>query len=321
MKRLVTQTWSPSAPPRLHAVSATHRRPAMAHGGIEGHNKHRPLGLSTEAGAGLHPQLPPPRERLVAVWAGRPQAGLLREASLARAWGARCGEAVGHAGMVAAPPAAPLSAPRRRRVKTERRAAAALAHAWRLGADRPAPRTAAAQRPVRGGLPVRAAWVRSRPRGRRGGRARRRPPGARLRRGGPAAWGARGAARALPAVLPAAREPRGRARPGGKEPGAAVAPQTAPRAQAAAGGPRFRPAPGGGPLTARAFGAPVAEGARGAKAPHGARALGLVPREGSAGEPPPRGTLPQPGRGPRRALGGAAWRRGGRQAPVGRSQR
>ena len=293
----------------------------MAHGGIEGHNKHRPLGLITEAGAGLHPRLPPPRERLVAVWAERPQAGLLREASPARAWGARCGEAGGHAGMVAAPPAAPLSAPRRRRVKTERRAAAALAHAWRLGADRPAPRTAAAQRPVRGGLPVRAAWVRSRPRGRRGGRARRRPPGARLRRGGPAAWGARGAARALPAVLPAAREPRGRARPGGKEPGAAVAPQTAPRAQAAAGGPRFRPAPGGGPLTARAFGAPVAEGARGAKAPHGARALGLVLREGSAGEPPPRGTLPQPGRGLRRALGGAAWRRGGRQAPVGRSQR
>ena len=125
----------------------------MAHGGIEGHNKHRPLGLITEAGAGLHPRLPPPRERLVAVWAERPQAGLLREASPARAWGARCGEAGGHAGMVAAPPAAPLSAPRRRRVKTERRAAAALAHAWRLGADRPAPRTAAAQRPVRGGSP------------------------------------------------------------------------------------------------------------------------------------------------------------------------
>src|SRR5919202_1250815 len=175
MKRLVTQTWSPSAPPRLHAVSATHRRPAMAHDGIEGHNKHRPLGLSTEAGAGLHPQLPPPRERLVAVWAGRPQAGLLREASLARAWGPGWGEAVGHAGMVAAPPAAPLSAPRRRRVKTERRAAAALAHAWRLGADRLAPRTAAAQRPVRGGLPVRAAWVRSHP---RGGRAFAPRPGA-----------------------------------------------------------------------------------------------------------------------------------------------
>jgi transposase len=57
-----------------------------------------------------------------------------------------------------------MHAHRRRRVKTDRRDAEALAHACRLGAYHPAHRTSERQRHVRAVLTVREALVRSRTR-------------------------------------------------------------------------------------------------------------------------------------------------------------
>ena len=118
----------------------------------------------TATGEILHQRLETHRERFAAVFAGRPTARILLEASTESAWVAQCLEALGHEGIVADPNDAPMYAQRRRRVKTERRNAEALAHACRLGAYHPAPRTSERQRHVRAVLTVREALVRSRTR-------------------------------------------------------------------------------------------------------------------------------------------------------------
>ena len=128
------------------------------------HKNQRHLGLITAAGEVLQQRIHPQRERFGAVCATRPQARILLEASTDSAWGAPCLEALGHEVSVAAPHYAPMDAQRRRRVKTDRREAAAWAHAWRRGASQPAHRPAARQRPGRAGLTVREAVGRSRTR-------------------------------------------------------------------------------------------------------------------------------------------------------------
>ncbi len=75
---------------------------------------------------------------------------------------ARCLEALGHEVIVADPNFAPMYAHRRRKVKTDRRDARALAEACVLGAYRRAHRLSDAQRHVRGRLAVREALVRTR---------------------------------------------------------------------------------------------------------------------------------------------------------------
>ena len=73
----------------------------------------------------LHQRLETHRERFAAVFAGRPTARILLEASTESAWVAQCLEALGHEVIVAAPNSAPRYAQRSRHVKTERRAAEA----------------------------------------------------------------------------------------------------------------------------------------------------------------------------------------------------
>ncbi|MGH7392376.1 MAG: hypothetical protein ACREM3_23410 [Candidatus Rokuibacteriota bacterium] len=75
---------------------------------------------------------------------------------------ARCLETLGHEVIVADPNFAPMSAHRRRKVKTDRRDARALAEAWVLGAYRRAHRLSDEQRHVRGRLTVREALGRTR---------------------------------------------------------------------------------------------------------------------------------------------------------------
>src|SRR2546428_2509848 len=136
----------------------------MEYVGIDVPKKQSQICPCTAAGEVLHQRLDTHRERCTAVFAERPKGRILLEASTERAWVAPCLEALGHEGIVADPNDAPMFAQRRRRVKTDRRDAEALAPACRLGASRPAHRTSAPQRPGRGGLAVRAALVRSRPR-------------------------------------------------------------------------------------------------------------------------------------------------------------
>jgi len=76
-------------------------------------------------------------------------------------WVARCLEELGHE-VVADPNFAAMYATRSRRVKTDRRDAATLADAYRLGAYRPAHRASEQQRHVRAELAARDAMVRTR---------------------------------------------------------------------------------------------------------------------------------------------------------------
>src|SRR2546427_12982324 len=106
----------------------------MDSGGIDVHKKPSQICPFTATGAILPQRLETPRERFAAVCAARPQVRILIEASTASAWVAHCVEALGHAVIVADPHDAPRYAQRSRRVTTDRRAAAALAQACRLGA-------------------------------------------------------------------------------------------------------------------------------------------------------------------------------------------
>ena len=134
----------------------------MDHIGIDLHKKERQICIPSAAG-----ELREPRVRTTPAWLAdvlgeRPRARILLEASTESEWVARCLERLGHEVIVADPNFAPRSAARRRKIKTDRRDARALAAACRLGAYRPAHRLSDAQRHVRGRLTVRDALVRTR---------------------------------------------------------------------------------------------------------------------------------------------------------------
>jgi hypothetical protein len=93
----------------------------MEHVGIDVHKNQSQICLLTEAGEVLHQRIHTQRERFVAVFAERPQARILIEASTESAWVAQCLDALGHEVIVADPNYAPMYAQRSRRVKTDRR--------------------------------------------------------------------------------------------------------------------------------------------------------------------------------------------------------
>jgi len=136
----------------------------MDYVGIDVQKKPSQICPFTAAGEMLHQRIATPRERFAAVCTTRPQVRILIEASTASAGVAQCLAALGHEGIVADPTNAPLDAPRRRRAKTDRRDAEALAQACRLGAYRPAHRTSERQRQVRAVRTVREAVGQSRTR-------------------------------------------------------------------------------------------------------------------------------------------------------------
>src|ERR671913_1860906 len=96
------------------------------------------------------------------VFAGRPPARILVEASTESEWVACHLEALGHEVIVADPNFAPMYATRDKKIKTDKRDARALCEACRLGAYRPAHRTSERQRDVRAHLSVREALIRTR---------------------------------------------------------------------------------------------------------------------------------------------------------------
>ena len=102
------------------------------------------------------------RESFDKLFAERPPARILVEASTESEWAARHFESLGHEVIVADPNFAPMYATRDRRIKTDSRDARALCEACRLGAYRPAHRTSDRQRDVRAHLAVRETLVRTR---------------------------------------------------------------------------------------------------------------------------------------------------------------
>lgn len=149
-------------------------------------------------------------------------------------------------------------------------------------------------------------------------RALLRQHGYRLRRGATASFLSCVAELALSADLQAEMEPLVQAMQSVNAQLAAVEQQTETMAQDDAVVQRLSAAPGVGPLTALSFVATLDEVERFDHAHHVESSLGLVPREGSSGEPQQRGTSTKPGSGRLRALlVGATWRLLRRQKVVG----
>ena len=96
------------------------------------------------------------------VFAGRPVARILVEASTESEWVACHLEGLGHEVIVADPNFAPMYATRDKKIKADKRDARALCEACRLGAYRPAHRTSERQRRIRVQLLVRSTLVRTR---------------------------------------------------------------------------------------------------------------------------------------------------------------
>lgn len=96
------------------------------------------------------------------MFAGRPPARVLVEASTESEWVACHLEQLGHVVIVADPNFAPMYATRDKKIKTDKREARALCEACRLGAYRPAHRTSEKQRRIRAQLLVRSTLVRTR---------------------------------------------------------------------------------------------------------------------------------------------------------------
>ena len=96
------------------------------------------------------------------VFAGRPLARILVEASTESEWVAQHLESLGHEVIVADPNFAPMYATRDKKIKTDKRDARALCETCRLGAYRHAHRTSDKQRKIRAQLLVRSTLVRTR---------------------------------------------------------------------------------------------------------------------------------------------------------------
>ncbi len=134
----------------------------MDHIGIDLHKRESQICIETEFGEIIEKRIRTERERFEALLGNRPRAKILLEAMTESEWVARCLEDLGHEVVVADPNYAAMYATRSRRVKTDRRDAATLADACRLGAYRPAHRASDHQRHVRAELAVRDTLVRTR---------------------------------------------------------------------------------------------------------------------------------------------------------------
>jgi transposase len=153
------------------------------HIGIDVHKRESQIYVLCETGEVTECRVTTTRERFAAVLGNRAPAKIVVEASTESEWVALCLEGFGHEVVVADPNYAPMYGQRKRAIKTDRRDAAALAEACRIGAYRAVHRVSAAQRRVRQQLRVREALVATRRRLIAMVRALCRGEGVRLRRG------------------------------------------------------------------------------------------------------------------------------------------
>jgi transposase len=207
---------------------------------------------------------------------------------------AQCLEALGHTVLVADPSFAPMYG-RRRRTKTDRRDARALAEACAGGIYRLAHRLSAGQREVRGALAVRQSLVRTRTRWINYIRGRLRGEGLRLARGTPTTFARRVHALALPAPLARQLAPLLTLLPTLTAAIAAADQQLATWAGQDPIATTLQSVPGVGPLTALAFIATLDDVTRFPTAREVPAYLGLVPRERSSGDTVRRGGISKAG--------------------------
>lgn len=262
--------------------------------GLDVHQRETQVCILTPEGVVSEHRLPTTRARLTACFAPLPPSQLLLESSTESEWVAQCLEGLGHTVLVADPSFAPMYG-RRRRIKTDRREALALAEAGASGVYRLAHRLSARQREVRLALAVRQSLVRTRTRWINQMRGQLRSVGLRLARGTPSTFARRVAALGLPVPLAEQLAPL---LPLLAPLQAAIAEADQPLVTWAGQDPIARTlqsVPGVGPLTALAFIAALDDISRFPTGREVPAYLGLVPRERSSGEVVRRGGISKAG--------------------------
>ena len=267
----------------------------MDHIGIDVHKRESQIYVLCETGEVTEFRVATTRERFAAVLGDRPRAKILVEASTESEWVARCLEGFGHEVVVADPNHAPMYGQRMRAIKTDRRDAAALAEACRIGAYRAVHRVSAAQRRVRQQLRVRDALVATRRRLIAMVRALCRGEGVRLRRGAAQHFLQRIAEVDLPPSLADAFAPAFALLRHLEEQLRVADQAIAQIASQNATVQRLMTVPGVGPIIGTAFVAALDTPTRFPRGRQVASYLGLVPREDSSADRRHRGRITKAG--------------------------
>jgi len=261
----------------------------MEYGAIDLHKHESQVRIVTVGGEIVDRRIATTRDRLTAIFGGRPHMRILVEASTESEWVAQHLEGLGHEVIVADTNYMPMYGHRSRQVKTDRRDVAALTEACRLGIYRPAHRRSAARCELQWRLTVREQIVRSRTRSITLLRTAARTAGMRVRTGGAETFLGRLEQVALPPAIHEATAPL-------RDTIEMLNDQLVKADEYLSKLPdsdpvvrRLMTLPGIGPVTAVAFIAALDDVARFRGPGQVSSYLGLVPREYSSGEQQRRG--------------------------------
>jgi transposase len=270
--------------------------------GIDLHKTSSQVCILSEDGELTEQRIKSTRANFNEVFAARPRARILVEASTESEWVACHLEQLGHEVIVADPNFAPMYATRDKKIKTDKRDARALCEACRLGAYRPAHRTSERQRKIRAQLLIRSTLVRTRTKfiSLIGALARRE--GCRIATGGSNNFLARVEAANLPehvmtAIAPLFESLKILNRQ--IDEADVLLEKIVTEDEVVK---RLCTAPGVGPVTATTFVATIDNATRFGAAKQVRSYLGLVPREYSSGERQHRGRISKAGGGRARTL-------------------
>jgi transposase len=267
----------------------------MEHIGIDLHKVSSQVCILSEDGELTERRIKSTRANFDEVFAGRPQARILLEASTESEWVACHLEQLGHEVIVADPNFAPMYATRDKKIKTDKRDARALCEACRLGAYRPAHRTSEKQRKIRAQLLIRSTLVRTRTKyiSLIGALARRE--GCRIASGGSNNFIVRVEAANLPTHVMTAIAPLFESLRLLNRQIAEADAELEKIVKEDEVVKRLCTTPGVGPVTATTFAATIDDVARFGAAKQVRSYLGLVPREYSSGERQHRGRISKAG--------------------------
>lgn len=261
----------------------------MTYAAIDLHKKESQIEILTEAGEVIETRIATRPAELTRVFGALAPGRVLLEASTESEWVAQQLEACGHEVIVADPNYTLMYGRRDRRIKTDRRDAAALLEACRLGIYRAVHRRSAAHRAVQAQLTVRETLVRTRTRAIAVARALTRSAGLRIPSGHADSFGRRLAALGMPESLRAILAPLTALLTTLNEQLATVHAQVEAQSVVDPAVQRLQTMPLVGPVTAVAIVAALDTPTRFASAGHVSSYLGLVPSEASSAERQHRG--------------------------------
>jgi transposase len=263
----------------------------MEYGAIDLHRKESQIRIVSEDGAVIDQRIATTRDRLTAVFWGRPRMRILLEAATESEWVAQHLETLGHEVIVADPNFTAMYGHRSRRIKTDRRDVAALAEACQRGCYRVAHRRSALRRTVQAQLNIRRELTEARTRAISLTRALVRGAGFRIRSGSTDSFLTRVAVLDLPPSITDTLAPVRRViellttelTKADETFATHVVEDRVVR--------RLTTLPGIGPITASAYVAALDDAARFGGAAQVTSYLGLVPCEYSSGEQQRRGRV------------------------------